>query len=192
MIQFISFPRSRMLCALAGFAVIVDAGIMEKRQNPSFITTLPTVALTVPASRSTVAITTTAIVTPTPAPGQTTSNLTFQPSATPSPVPPASPPPVAAVSPLQGPYFGGVPEKVPDIPWTTVFLILFSLGAIINAFIYRSKSGISRWTRKDMISVLAGLFCLTRVLSCALRDIWAVSTTSIGVIFLALVSENAG
>lgn len=178
---------------MAVFAAMAKAGIVEERQNPSFITTLPTAGQTAPATRSTAVITTATSATTSPALLTTTSSLSIQTTSAPKPtISPTSPLPAVAVDVFQGPYFGGVPARSPDIALTSVFLVSFLLGAIINAIIYRSKFGLSRRTKRDEISGLAGLFCLARVLSCVLRDIWAVYITSTGAIFLALVSENAG
>lgn len=195
MLQSTCFARAKLALAVAAFAGIVNASIVEERQNPGFITTLPTVGPTFPLTRSPVApITTTAAATNLPLPITTTANPPLQTTPLPSSaLPPTnSATPILTVNELQGPFFGGVPDKTVDIPLTSTFLILFLLGGIINATIYRSKLGLCKRTVKDPISGLVGLFCLARVLSCLLRNIWAVSLTSNGAIFLALVSENAG
>lgn len=195
--------RLRVVFAALGVIAVVNAGNMEERQNPGFITTLPTAATNtiasitataISTSRSSSSFTTTDIMTSRPSPFTTTSAPSLQTtlSSAPIPIPLTTSTPAVTISALQGPFFGGVPEKNLDIPLTSVFLILFSLGAIGNAIFYRSKLDPSRRTAKDTISALAGIFCFARVLSCILRNVWAVATTSNGAVFLALVSENAG
>lgn len=179
-------------------ASAVRAANLGERQNPSFITALPTAA-----TDSIVVITVTPSPTIPPArpnpPAQFTSISAPPSQQTPAPglTPAPSTPSVAAglatsVNAVEGPYYGGVPMKSPDIHVSSFFLVLFVLGATVHGVFYQRSSKRSRQAPRNAISGLLVCFCLARVITCAFRLGWAVASTSTAVNFLALVSENAG
>lgn len=182
-------------------AITVDASHLHQRQNPGFITTLPTlgsgsvivVTTTVSATRSATQlppqITTTSNSPTRPSPSST--GLSLPPSPT-SEASTAIATTTAIVNAVQGPYFGGVPGHNVDFPVTSVFLIAFLLGAIINAIFYRRNLNRLKRAPKDVVSGLIMIFCLSRVISCILRNVWSAAGTTSVAIFLALVSENIG
>lgn len=184
------FIRRHVLLVLAvALATIVNASHLHQRQNPGFITNLPTLS-----PSSVVVITTTVSPTnfATPQPTQVTGSLNAPVRPTPPPPLPTSAETTTLVNAVQGPYFGGIPGPSIDIPVTSVFLILFLLGGLTNAFFYRRNLNRSKRAPKDVVSGLVMLFCLSRVVSCTLRNVWAVTSTTTVAIFLALVSDNAG
>lgn len=197
----------RVALLVTAVAYAAKASDLTERQNPSFVSVLPTKATESPV----VIVTTTATATPVlqtttiaaaPRPPQTTlSTNTQPPPLRPSDgVPSSSPtaandnagPSTTVDSALVGPYFGGVPSNNPDIPIISVFLNLFLLGAIVNAVFYRLNARASKRSPRDMISGLMVVFCLARMIACALRLAWIAASTSPAVIFLAMVSDNAG
>ncbi|KJZ79343.1 hypothetical protein HIM_01494 [Hirsutella minnesotensis 3608] len=90
--------------------------------------------------------------------------------------------------PINGPFLGGVPTPLPDVPITGVFLVLFAIGAYVHFSIYRSNS---KRGHKFLLSDLIFDFCLVRVATCILRIIWAFITVR-EVIWMAVISQNAG
>lgn len=197
MFSLVGFRRMALLAA--AIASVVRASDLVERQNPSFITALPTEA-TNPIVVVTVTPTPTIpLVQPNP-PAQLTSILTPPTQQTPAPgllTPVPSTPSVAAglatsVNAVEGPYYGGVPVNNPDVPILGVFVTLFLLGAMVHGMFYQMSSKRSIRASRDVTSGLLVCFCLARSIACAFRLGWATASTSTAVIFLALVSENAG
>lgn len=90
--------------------------------------------------------------------------------------------------PINGPFLGGVPEPLPDVPITAVFLVLFALGAYVHISIYRANA---KRGHKFLLSDLIFDFCLVRIATCILRIIWAFVSVR-EVIWMAVISQNAG
>lgn len=142
------------------------AARLEERQNPAFITTLPTVAAT---TLSTSFTTPSPFLEPSPSPAPPQQpNPAFTPSpstidvpSSPTLIPPAVLPsstqvssttPLAtsfrptttrpsqaaasAVELIEDHYFGGIPKPSPDAPVTGIFLVLFVLGALVYGWMY--------------------------------------------------------
>ncbi|KAG8169370.1 hypothetical protein KVR01_000115 [Diaporthe batatas] len=192
------------------------------RQNPGFITALPTVAATTfstsPASPS-------ATLEPLPNPPQqpgpifTPSLSTIDVASSPALIPPAvlpsstqisstTPTPTsfrptttrttqaAAASALEiidDHYFGGIPKPSPDVPISGVFMVLFILGALIHGLMYwRNIKQPIRGGNGDRLSALMICFCLAEALVCGFRLAWASTEMQPVVVFFALVSESVG
>lgn len=166
-------------------SLVVAAGELVERQNPSFITALPTVAAT---TFSTSSITPSSFLPPSPspnAPQQPDPIFTPSPSNTvvafsSAPLPPAILPSSLAISattplatsfrptttrPTQAEasaveikddhYFGGTPGLNPDAPVTGIFLMLFIIGALVYGWIYWKNA--KRPTRGGNGDMLSGL-----------------------------------
>jgi cobalamin synthase len=191
------------------------AAQLEERQNPAFITALPTVAATTLSTSST----TPSLDPPQqPDPGFTSSPSTINVPSSPALIPPAvlpsstqissTIPPAtsfrptttrptqaaaaSAVETVEDHYFGGIPKPSPDAPVTGIFLVLFILGALVYGWMYwRNAKRPTRGSNGDRLSALMICFCLAEALVCIFRLSWA-STDKPAIIFLALVSESVG
>lgn len=194
----------RVALLVTAVAFVVKASDLTERQNPSFVSVLPTKATDSPI----IIVTTTATATPNvrtttiaPAPQPTTTIATQPPQqssdgntgplAIPSPTASSAARPTAAEA-FVGPYFGGAPLSNPDIPIISIFLNLFLLGAIVNAVFFRLNARSSKRSPKDLVSGLIVFFCLVRVAACALRLVWIAASASTAIIWLATISDNAG
>lgn len=184
----------RVVVFLVATAVANPARATElgQRQNPGFISVLPT-----EISSSIVAVTATA--TPSDPPAQPAPapivppEIPSTPSLTPLTSAPDAPGDLAtSVGPVQGPYFGGIPVTSPDVALVSIFLNLFFLGAVVHSIEYRRGSRRPKRGTNDTLSGPVACFCLARVATCALRLVWLGSHTSVAIIFTELVTENAG
>lgn len=187
------FRRAVFLLAVV-VAHLADASQLDKKQNPGFITVLPT-----SVSTSIVVITTPVPAIPSVQPSLPTPVPTIPlviPS-TPSSIPSASPSPIAeqsasVVGAVQGPYSGGIPSSSPDVALAIVFVNLFFLGTVIHAMEFRQNCRRSKTGWRDTLSGLIACFCLARVATCVLRLVWLGLDSSVPVIFLEQVFDNAG
>lgn len=215
--------RLAVLAVAILFSGSVEANkkTLIERQNPLFITELPTdasssvvvvtatPATTVEVPPSQVPITSQApLQAPTPAPTADpipTTFLTVSSSSTIPPLATATPSidPAANASTSTGaddPYsvvgntfFGRVPTALPDAPVTGAFLLIFLLLAIAHWIYYRASGRRSRWgANKADLSRLAALFCLARVATCILRLVWIAFPRSAVVVSVAVITDNAG
>ncbi|ORY55865.1 uncharacterized protein BCR38DRAFT_356302 [Pseudomassariella vexata] len=92
------------------------------------------------------------------------------------------------IDPAQGPFLGGDPTAIPDVPVTAVFLVLFMIGAGTHINIYRANA---KRGHKFLLSDLIFDFCMIRNFTCIFRIIWAFVNTR-GVILVALIFEFGG
>jgi hypothetical protein len=84
---------------------------------------------------------------------------------------------------------GGVPSTTVDAPITSVFLLLFLIGATGNMTILQINR---RHGHKFLASgALFGL-CMSRTLTCTLRLVWSTHQTSVPISIAANVFVNAG
>jgi hypothetical protein len=90
--------------------------------------------------------------------------------------------------PAQGAFPGGFPSPLPDVPVTTIFLLLFMLGAFTHISIYRANA---QRGHKFLLSDLMFDFCMIRTLTCIFRIVWAFVSPR-PVILVALIFENGG
>lgn len=206
---------------LAALAVVVALfGIVEgreeiiERQNPSFITVLPT-----SASDPLVVVTTTSVPTvapshpevlttfsavPLPTTTAATSRSSIFSSDSASPLATSTSSPAANASNATSAdeedrfinvgdaFFGMVPTPSPDAPVVSIFSIIFLSIAIAHWLYYQSYARKAKRAPKKTLSRLIVLFCLARVVACILRLVWITAPTSAVVIFTAVVAENAG
>ncbi|KIW43561.1 uncharacterized protein PV06_04652 [Exophiala oligosperma] len=84
---------------------------------------------------------------------------------------------------------GEVPSKSVDVPITSVFLVLFIVGAISNMMIFRKNKAQGRLF---MPSFFLYVFCMARTLSCALRISWAFYPTNASLSIAAFIFVSAG
>lgn len=157
--------RTAFLMAFLTFQHVAAAQLGE-RQNPAFITALPTVAAT---TLSTSSASPSAILEPSPLPNPpqqpgpifTPNPSTIEVSSSPALIPPAVLPSSTQISSTIAPttsfrptttrptqaaagaveiiddhYFGGIPDSSPDVPVTSFFLVLFILGALVYGWLY--------------------------------------------------------
>lgn len=211
-------PRGLLTWLAVLAAVIALFGSVEaseekfvERQNPSFITRLPTSA----SSPVVVVVTTTSVSTVVPPPQVPTTSQaplqTLTPTANPSPttflkssstlLTTAAPSPTVNASEAanQDPFstvgdtfFGRVPTVDPDAPIISIFLVIFLLFAIAHWLYYRASGRRSKWAPKAYLSRLVAMFCLARVATCTLRLIWIAFPRSAVVISVADITDNAG
>lgn len=188
---------------------------LVERQNPSFITVLPT-----SATEPVVVVTTTSISTvdippvvqPTPVipPTSSLQIATPIPTANSSPsssistlsTPLATPPANSATDTPQSDqgslsvdedsFFGRVPTLDPDAAVLSIFLAIFVFFAVVHGFYYRWNHGRSKRVSAAALSKLVALFCLARVAACLLRLAWIAAGTSAVVVFIAVITDNAG
>lgn len=146
--------------------VYVGAEQLAERQNPAFITALPTVAATTLATSST---TPSPFPPPSPSPNPPQQpGPTFTPSPSTIAIPPSSTllppavlpssieipsttPPAASYRPtttgpsqaaesavqlIEDHYFGGIPKPSPDAAVTAIFMVLFLIGALVYGWMY--------------------------------------------------------
>lgn len=84
---------------------------------------------------------------------------------------------------------GGIPTVSLDVPVTAAFLLLFVIGGAFH-FTMHEKNG--KRGHKFHLSAVVFDFCLVRVITCAMRIVWAFSPDNNGIIVAALIFENAG
>ncbi|KAL8787487.1 MAG: hypothetical protein Q9195_007734 [Heterodermia aff. obscurata] len=97
--------------------------------------------------------------------------------------------------PLHPPYpaktaaLGGLPTVGVDVPISTVFLVLFLIGAVSHMTILQinQKRG-----HKFLMSGMIFGFCMARIMSCILRIAWATHQTNIRLAIAAQVFVAAG
>lgn len=94
----------------------------------------------------------------------------------------------AQADPANGAFPGGVPQVLPDVPVTAVFLLLFLLGAATHISIYKANSNRGH---KFLLSDLMFDFCVIRTLTCTFRIIWTFVPLR-GIILVAQIFENGG
>lgn len=84
---------------------------------------------------------------------------------------------------------GGLPTKDVDIPISSVFLVLFLLGAVGHMTIFITNL---RRKHKFILSGLIFGFCMTRITAQIMRIVWACHPRSINVAIAASVFTAAG
>lgn len=177
---------------------IASALLAEAARSSSAAALRPTASVIVGANTP---ATTTPILNSTPAPAAIAGSSPAVMSSSPIPlgaaVPAAAEIPLGAANqtdmiperdPANGPFPGGVPMPLPDVPVTAVFLVLFILGAFTHITIYRTNS---KRGHKFLLSDLMFDFCMIRTLTCTFRIIWSFISPR-GVILVALIFENGG
>lgn len=195
MFGVVIFRRLVLIATAVTLLSFVRADQLDRRQNPDFITVLPT------ESSSSIIVAATSIPSDTPPQEPTTPLPASDPVET-TGTPSLPPPPSgsddsaedlsASVGPIQGPYFGGIPVTNPDIALVCILLNVFFLGAVVHAIEYLQHSRRSKNGSDETLSGVVAAFCLARVATCALRLAWVGSRTSAAIIFLELVTESAG
>lgn len=203
--------------ALSGTIVEASEELILERQNPSFITQLPTTAssplifatsapfntIVPPLATSTLSQVAPPLrTTVTPAATRSpTLTMTFPGMESSSPL--VRPLPTSAGNPSQtsqgrsstvgDAFYGRIPTVTPDGPIVSVFLVVFLVLAITHCLHYRATiTRRSRWAPRAYLSRLIALFCVARVAACALRLVWIGFNNSAVLTFLAVVTENAG
>ncbi|KAI9745747.1 MAG: hypothetical protein M1818_001283 [Claussenomyces sp. TS43310] len=94
-----------------------------------------------------------------------------------------------------GPYasrvaaVGGLPNRTVDVPITSVFLVLFIIGAASHMTILQLNL---RRSHKFLASGGMFGFCFSRVITCTLRLAWATHPTNISLAIAATIFVNAG
>ncbi|KAH8894107.1 hypothetical protein GQ53DRAFT_839773 [Thozetella sp. PMI_491] len=117
---------------------------------------------------------------------------TATPTATPTPVPvePGSP----ALD-RGGPFLpqtaqlGGMPVVRVDDPICAVLMFIFALGAVANMAIFQINR---KMHHKFFFSALLFAFCLARIVSLAVRIVWANKPSSVEIALVANVITSAG
>ncbi|KAM3067639.1 hypothetical protein ACMFMG_000047 [Clarireedia jacksonii] len=84
---------------------------------------------------------------------------------------------------------GLVPTTIPDIPISSVFLVLFLLAALTHITILRTNR---RRSQKFIMSGMLFGFSISRVISCVLRIAWSVHPSNIRLALAAQVFVAAG
>jgi MFS family permease len=104
--------------------------------------------------------------------------------------------PTQAQQEAQGPPYapstagiGGLPDYTTDIPITSVFMLLYVLGAATHMTILQLNR---RRGHKFLASGALFGFCMTRLVACAMRIAWATHSTSVPIAIAANVFLNAG
>ncbi|TKA77161.1 hypothetical protein B0A55_04452 [Friedmanniomyces simplex] len=98
--------------------------------------------------------------------------------------------------PPQGPPYapptatlGGLPTLSVDVPITAVFLVLYLTGAITNFALLKANL---KCDHRFLISWALGGFCMSRVVTCTMRIVWATKPTNVSVALTAQILTNAG
>ncbi|KUJ16379.1 uncharacterized protein LY89DRAFT_782644 [Mollisia scopiformis] len=103
--------------------------------------------------------------------------------------------PGGPMQPSHGPYLpttaglGGMPTKGLDVPITSVFLVLFVLGAVTHMTILQINL---RRGHKFIMSGLLFGFCMARIMTCTMRLVWSTYLTNISVAIAAQIFVAAG
>jgi len=103
--------------------------------------------------------------------------------------------PGGPILPAKGPYLpttagiGGIPTKSVDDPITSVFLVLFVMGAAAHMTILQINL---RRKKKFVMSGLIFGFCMARITTCTMRLVWATYPTNIPVAIAAQIFVSAG
>lgn len=204
------------LAVLEAAVVLFDTAdgrrAIVERQNPDFITLLPTVAPDFSGTDTTASVST--VVSPTTLP--TTSQLSLQtttptaPKVTPNPTFPLTSVSSALTTPLPSSvadtsepdaqqtkvvgdtFFGRVPTANPDAAVISMFLLVFILFGIMYWFAYWTGTRTSKQNPQVALPKSLALFCLARVATCILRLIRISMNSSAELILVAIVTENAG
>jgi len=84
---------------------------------------------------------------------------------------------------------GGTPTLTLDVPVTSIFLMLFTLGAAIHMAILQinMKRG-----HKFIMSGLIFGFCMARIVTCTMRLVWSTHLTNVSVAIAAQIFVAAG
>ncbi|KAI9713078.1 MAG: hypothetical protein M1820_001063 [Bogoriella megaspora] len=98
-------------------------------------------------------------------------------------------PPMSAPYPPQTQSLGGIPSIVPDVPVTSVFLLLFIIGAAVHMRIFRGnlKDG-----KKFIMSGMTFGFCIARIVTCILRIAWSTRQRNVRLGIAAQIFVYAG
>jgi hypothetical protein len=94
---------------------------------------------------------------------------------------PPYPPQVATV--------GGLPTVDQDVPPTAVFLFLYIGGAVANMTIFQRNN---RKGHKFIKSAAMFGFCMSRIVTCIMRIVWATRPTNARIAIAAQIFTNAG
>lgn len=211
-----------LVIILTSVVVVLGAEQLAERQNPAFITALPTVAATTLSTASTPPpplLTPNTSLDSQPAPIFTPSPSTTDVPFSSAPLSPAilptspailstSPPAIissrptatrptqaaaSAVEVKEDHYFGGTPGPNPDVPVTAIFLVTFVTGALVYGWIHwKNVKRPTRGGNGDRLSALMICFCLAEALICVFRIVWASTDMRPAIVFFALVSESIG
>ncbi|MCJ1249665.1 hypothetical protein MMC30_006891 [Trapelia coarctata] len=84
---------------------------------------------------------------------------------------------------------GGQPTVSLDIPITSVFLLLFILGAAAHMTIFQLNK---RRGHKFIMSGAMFGFCMARIITCVMRIVWAAQPTNVSVAIAASIFVAAG
>lgn len=99
------------------------------------------------------------------------------------------------MQPSHGPYppttagLGGEPTKALDVSITSVFLLLFILGAVTHMTILQVNL---RRGHKFITSGLLFGFCMARIVTCIMRLVWTAHLTNINIAIAAQIFVSAG
>ncbi|CZR64936.1 uncharacterized protein PAC_14836 [Phialocephala subalpina] len=99
------------------------------------------------------------------------------------------------MQPTHGPYLpttaglGGSPTKTLDDPITSIFLVLFVIGAVTHMFILQINM---RRKHKFIMSGLLFGFCMARIVTCTMRLVWSTHLTNVSVAIAASIFVAAG
>lgn len=84
---------------------------------------------------------------------------------------------------------GGSPTKTLDDPITSIFLVLFVIGAVVHMTILQVN--LKRGHKFAMSGMLFG-FCMARITTCTMRLVWSTHLRNISVAIAAQVFVSAG
>ncbi|RCI16637.1 hypothetical protein L249_2571 [Ophiocordyceps polyrhachis-furcata BCC 54312] len=113
----------------------------------------------------------------------------FQPTTTSLPDDGVSLANAAAVDPIDGPFYGGVPNSTEDGLVTFIFLLLFALGAFLHLvrLIQNNKR-----RHRFLLSMPIIVFCISRTVYCIFRFAWAFLKPPFprGVVAMSVILER--
>ncbi|RDA84280.1 hypothetical protein CP532_3335 [Ophiocordyceps camponoti-leonardi (nom. inval.)] len=95
----------------------------------------------------------------------------------------------AAVDPIDGPFYGGVPNSTEDGLVTFIFLLLFALGAFLHLVrLIQNKKRRHRF----FLSLPIIVFCISRTIYCIFRFAWAFLKPPFprGVVAMSVILER--
>ncbi|KAF2097805.1 hypothetical protein NA57DRAFT_66391 [Rhizodiscina lignyota] len=91
--------------------------------------------------------------------------------------------------PPQTASLGGIPNVKVDVPITSVFLLLFILGAIAHMAIFQMNR---KQAHKFFLSLVMFVFCMCRIVTMALRIAWATQQHNVKLGIAAMIFVAAG
>jgi hypothetical protein len=84
---------------------------------------------------------------------------------------------------------GGLPNTSVDAPITSVFLVLYLIGAVMHMTILQLNQ---RKGHKFLASGAIFGFCMARIVTCTMRLVWSTHQTNVSVAIAANIFVNAG